>query len=271
MLTSHYKDKDGWHTVYSPQTFEATCAVLETVIRNWIHDLQYIRVYVPVLQTTAPFQVPMLPFMFAIAFDQLTSNTATPTSFSVTCTGSNVCLAALGVNDPAPSAASYNSVSLTSQGSVTVPVANDKIALFTLLGASTGAHTLSYTGSGGTQAVSYSGVGALSGFATNTGGSGGDINITFTVSVASSVVLSSAYGRTGPHALSASTGIANDRYGLSTNGLSSVGDSGSVSSNTLCQWHNSNGSFPNDNGMLGIVLEPAAAPATGGFFLAAAR
>lgn len=196
----------------------------------------------------------------AIAFDAITSNTATPTSFSHTVTGSNPVLVALVAGDPA--SMTYGGVSLTRQVGVLVPVAGDPLSCWTLLNPATGANTLASSGGTapvGVQAVSYTGVGALSGANSDTAGN--PTTITFTVGVANSLIVCSGYGRNGPHALAASTGVVNDRYGLTTSGICSAGDSGLVSSNTSISWSNAGSPNPGDTASVGIVLEPAASSA----------
>lgn len=260
ILSSHYKDETGWHTIHSPQTLEGACAIIETAVRSFFHKLEAVRIMIHQPQF-AGLPIAPSPFMFAVAFDQLTSNTASPSSFSVTVTGSNTVMVAMYSMSGAtnPTSVTYNSVGLTNQISATVPVAGDAINCWTLVGTSTGSNTLASSGGTptGTQAGSYTGVGAVSGANSDT--SGDPTTATYTVGVANSFVVSSGYGRNGPHALTASTGIVNDRYGLGTSAIGSYGDSGAVSSNTSISWSNTGSPNPNDTAQVGIVIEPVSA------------
>jgi hypothetical protein len=205
------------------------------------------------------------PYVLAIAFDTITSNTASPTSFSHTVSGSNPALvpfyAAAGTD---PSTVTYASVGLSKKATATVPTAGDPVSVWATatLPSATGSNTLASSGGlpVGVQAISYSGVGAITNANSGTGGTNG-ISVTYTVTVANSFVVSSGYGRNGPHALAASTGIVNDRYGLTTSGICSCGDTDSVSVNTLTRWSNAGSPNPNDNAQVGLVLEPSGAAA----------
>lgn len=193
----------------------------------------------------------------AIAFDAITSNTASPTSFSHTVTGSDTALVVFMAGDPA--SATYNGVSLTRQVGVSVPIAGDPLSCWTLLNPATGSNTFATSGGTapiGVQCLSYTGVTAISGANSDT--SGNPTAITFTVSVANSWVVGSGYGRNGPHALAPSTGVTNDRYGLTTSGIPSAGDSGAVSSNHTMNWDNTGSPNPLDTASVGVVLEPVA-------------
>lgn len=195
----------------------------------------------------------------AIAFDQITTELVTPGSFAVTLGASATVLVVFtGGNGGDPTTMTYGLSAMTKQATATVPIAGDPVACWTLLNPPTGLNTLVSTGTTptGTQALSYSGVGAVSGANSDT--SGDPTTITFTVGVANSFVVGSGYGRNGPHAMLPSTGVANDRYGLTTSGVPAAGDSGAVSSNTSLSWANTGSPNPNDTASVGIVLEPSA-------------
>lgn len=190
----------------------------------------------------------------AIAIDANTRSTAT--SFSHTCTGSDLILRVVvsTAGSAAGLTATYNGVSMTQAVSVDVPVAGDGHAEFYLLDPATGSNTVAITGatSPDSNAISYTGVAAVSGAASSTGTMSFSQN--FTVGVANSWVLSSSRRRPGPVASTPSTGVTNDRTNL--NAAVGIGDSGPESTGTITHtW--AGGS--SDGSIAGFVIEPVVA------------
>lgn len=173
---------------YFAHTFEGSCALLETQIREFFakKSLKIHKVYIPQL---APVGLNKfnLPFIFAIAFDAK-SDAGTPVanggsswtaSWSHTCTGSNLSLVVgtlYSTTSAAVNVATYNSVTMTN-GINRVDVY--RISLDYLGSPSTGSHTVTISGNasvgnlytGG--AISFSGSNDYSpldgtGFSTNT-------------------------------------------------------------------------------------------------------
>lgn len=194
----------------------------------------------------------------AIAFDSNTRSTAT--SFSHTCTGSDrlLRLVVSTAGSAAGLTATYNGVSMTQAVSVDVPVAGDGHAEFYLINPASGSNTVAITGatSPDSNAISYTGVTAVSGATSSTGTIPFSQN--FTVGVANSWVLSSSRRRPGPVASTPSTGVTNDR--TNSNAAVGIGDSGPEAISTVSHtW--SGGS--SDGSIAGFVIEPvtAAGPA----------
>lgn len=191
----------------------------------------------------------------AIAFVAATNSASA--SFSHTNNGNALVLyVENGANDVT---ATYNSVSLTKQVAQILTGAGDYITCLTLTNPATGSNTVSISGTtiGNATILSYSGV---LGFANPTSGqnSGASITLAVTVSNANSWVSSCAFGRTGPHNLTPSTGVTNDRTSGST--IIGVGDSGPESAGTVNHVWNNSGSSNNT----AIGLEITVAPETGG-------
>lgn len=185
--------KDGkWTRLYSFHTTEAAIAHFESVIRNGFEKLIPDRVYFPQLASSGGVPVPShFGILMAVAYDAVSSSAATSTTLTTThtCTGSDRYLTAGGSGRETISAASYNSVSMSSLGT---PAFNSPVraAMYGLLGPASGGNTLSMT-FGGTQnvlgGISFTGAGSVSGYTSNTG-SGTSTSLTVT-SVSTSVVV----------------------------------------------------------------------------------
>lgn len=153
-------------------TFEATCAYLETLIRNFF-DIKWLDVRVSNLQLATPFGSPQIPWIsFAIALDTANSGASTSTSpltWSHTTTGSNPLIfigpGGVGTGAVSISAVTYNSVSAIKANSQNASNSTHfAIAATWLLGScATGANTVSISFSGtaanmAAGATSFSGV-----------------------------------------------------------------------------------------------------------------
>ena len=121
----------------------------------------------------------------------------------------------------------------------TVPTAGDSFAIFYLLAPTAGSFNVVATGTSisGIVVAVYSGVGSIGGSTGKTQSSGSSITTTaITATNANSWMVSAAQGRLGPHALTPSTGVTNDRFGATTNGYASLGDSGPASGSITHTW-----------------------------------
>lgn len=189
--TTFYKD-GKWHRLYSFHTVEAAIAHFESVIRNGFEKLIPDRIYFPQLASSGGVPVPShFGILMAVAYNAVSSTASASTTLTTThtCTGSDRYLTAGGSGRETISAASYNSVSMSSLGT---PAFNSPVraALYGLLNPASGGNTLSMT-FGGTNnvlgGISFSGAGAVSGYTSNTG-SGTATSLTV-VSVATSLVV----------------------------------------------------------------------------------
>lgn len=197
----------------------------------------------------------------AIAFDAVTNSTSA--SFSHTCTGFARGLL-VWVESPADDiTATYGGVAMTKLGSVQLVVAGDWATLLSLVNPSAGSNTVAISGTtptNGNNAVSYTGV---LGFANYTSGQnvGASIALVVTVSVANSWVTTGAFGRLGPHNLTPSTGVTNDRTAGNT--ALGVGDSGPEGAGTVSHtWNNASGL---NSSALGCEVQlTTAVPSSGG-------
>lgn len=189
--TTFYKD-GKWHRLYSFHTVEAAIAHFESVIRNGFEKLIPDRVYFPQLASSGGVPVPShFGILMAVAYDAVSSSAAASNTLTTThtCTGSDRYLTAGGSGRQTISAASYNSVSMSSLGT---PAFNSPVraALYGLLGPASGGNTLSMV-FGGAQnvlgGISFTGAGSVSGYASNTGSSTStSLNVT---SVSTSLVV----------------------------------------------------------------------------------
>ena len=185
------RDENGHiKTFYACHSFESVIALTEAKVRETLHDLRSFkvnlpyRIYIPALQTTNGFTLNTSPYLFAIAYDApagvptATASTPSPTSASVTCTGSNLVLFSTHTGNQGPTT-TLTSVVRNSISSSQVGVIKDNIGtgvntyLMYQFNPSTGAYNLTVTMSssyGIVGATSYSGVdtSALDGSSTTT-------------------------------------------------------------------------------------------------------
>lgn len=192
MSSSTFYKNGRWHRLYSFHTAEAAIAHFESVIRNGFEKLIPDRVYFPQLAGPGGIPVPsQFGILMAVAYDAVSSSAATATTLTTThtCTGSDRYLTAGGSGRQTISAASYNSVAMTSLGT---PAFNSPVraAMYGLLGPDSGGNTLSMT-FGGTYnvlgGISFTGAGSVSGYVSNTGSST-TVSLTV-VSVSTSIVV----------------------------------------------------------------------------------
>lgn len=186
MSTASFYKEGRLHHLYSFHTVEAAIAHFESVIRNGFEKLIPDRVYFPQLVSAGGIPVPShFGILMAVAYDAVSSSAAASTTLTTThtCTGSDRYLTAGGSGRETISAASYNSVSMSSLGT---PAFNSPVraALYGLLGPASGGNTLSMT-FGGTYnvlgGISFTGAGSVSGYASNTGsGTSTSLNVTST-------------------------------------------------------------------------------------------
>lgn len=164
---------------HSFHTFEAVVAFCESYLRHQLRRLMRfeeslgrVRVFIPKLQSAAGFPVPTSPFLFAIAFDAVSVTSgysqSSGATLAHTTSGSNRALVVTlhgGGATPGTQftsqAATYNSVSMTKQ--YTVTAGNRQTNQFTLGAPATGSNNVAVTWSGGGTearifAVSYTGV-----------------------------------------------------------------------------------------------------------------
>ncbi len=245
-------------------TFEASIALLEVSVRN-LFKLKRFRIYVPVLQIAGSYPIIASPYIFAIAFD--TVATSSLNSFTYTCTGSDRALVGdiLQGGSPNDITVTYNGVSMTKSRYVTIPTSGDSFGLFTLVNPASGGNTVSIGGTGVTGTVktfvSYTGVSAFANATSNTN-SGASISLTITIGTANSWAFSVATGRTGPHNLTPSTGVTNDR--TTGNTQLGSGDSGPLASGTTSHTWLNGASL--DNAVAGIeIVAVAGATVNSGF------
>lgn len=148
---------DGKNVIHQAHTFEGACALIETWIRN-AFKFKLVKVWIPQFSSPMGLPVQNMAYRFAIAFDVAASAvgalSASPNTFSHTCTGSNLelvvgsCEGGVG----ADTAASYNSVSMTRQ---TIQVTTVFVTQFTLNAPASGAHTVSVTAAGTSGTVGF--------------------------------------------------------------------------------------------------------------------
>lgn len=134
---------DGETTVYSFHTVEAFLAHGEGMVRGFLPRRLPVRVFIPMLQTTAGFPIPASPFLFAIAFDSSARNggaDASSRTAAMTCTGSNLILIGAGSTTSVSSitGATYNSVAMTATSGNLNTGASQILRQFGLVGPSTG-------------------------------------------------------------------------------------------------------------------------------------
>lgn len=154
----------GSTTYYAAHSFEGACALTETYIRGLLASWKPapLRIFIPILQTTAGFPIPTSPYLFAIALDAVTQSfgqaAGTTATLAHTATGSNLLATCqVDTNNHVGSGITsvvYNGTGMTGTGDV----ANDgsanlvSVYLYWLASPSTGAQTITVTG-----AVSYDG------------------------------------------------------------------------------------------------------------------
>lgn len=158
--------------LYELYTFEATCAHIETLIREFF-KIHWLDIRVTHLQFAFPVNTPELriPWIsFAIALDATSTGTSTSTSpvtISHTITGSNTILITSGesfsLGSTTISTPTYNSVSENLLDTTKTVGTNGLVGLWYLLNPTTGANTVSMAFGGSTPfgcigSVSWSGV-----------------------------------------------------------------------------------------------------------------
>lgn len=154
---TQYFDEYGRDTVKVELfTFEATCAHLETLIRN-LFKIRWLHLQVTQLQFGLPVNTPELriPFIsFAVALDVATTEGAaassSPATYTHTCTGSNLSLVVGSVSfdlggAPTMTSTTYNGTSCTLVGSTKAVGTTSLMGLWYLLAPATGANTVSIT------------------------------------------------------------------------------------------------------------------------------
>lgn len=150
----------GWvngEWVQQAYTFESSCALVETAIRNFIRfpKFKLVKVYIPQLSFVGLPQQRQQPYLLAIAYDNVSAEI---TSASLTITGSDMILvtAARALSGDDLTGVTYNSVSLT-LGVKQTMLARTQY-LHYLKGPSTGSNTLTFSGtSTAGRGASYSG------------------------------------------------------------------------------------------------------------------
>lgn len=151
---------------YRAHSLEAACALMEQYVRGFFKELEFVRIYVPKLAVAGNLFQPS-PFLFAIAFDTTTqsSSASGATTFSFTCTGSQLSLVVNGgiANNGQTFTCTYNAVSMTGASAAITMNNSQQMQTFHLSGPATGANNIVFTPSGtsgGTDvaAGSYSGV-----------------------------------------------------------------------------------------------------------------
>lgn len=161
-------------TIQVAHSWEAACALFEHSIREFFASgfkWRLIRVYVPspaFAFAGMSHQKMDMPYVFAIARDAATdggfAGGISTRAFNHTCTGSNLIVFGLLINDTNRvwSSASYNSVAMTQAGSDVDFGDDHACSMMYLVNPATGTHSLSMTVSGSCTmiqaAASYSGV-----------------------------------------------------------------------------------------------------------------
>lgn len=166
----------GWvdgKWVQQAHSFEASCALIETVVRSYIRvpKFKVVKVYIPQL-APAGFGMPSSsPYLFAIAFDAATGvfgvnpAGAGPLVFSQTCTGSDRLLW-VEVEETNSQlrvmSATYAAVAMTKTANSPLVAQDDRFNAFYLAAPATGANDVSCSIDGGTAIIigcsaSYSG------------------------------------------------------------------------------------------------------------------
>lgn len=139
-----------------PHTFEALCAVIETMVRSLKFSFKVVRV--PALVTPQGVLFPSF-YSFAIATDATAVNTP-PVGFtwSHTCTGSNLVLFVMGFGPSALTSVTYNLVNATETRTALTNGDGSGVHWY-LAGPTTGANNviISGTASGAYVSVSYTG------------------------------------------------------------------------------------------------------------------
>ena len=195
-MSSYVFHKDGkTYRGYSFHTIEAMVAHFEGIIRDRFEKLIPDKIFITQLAGDAgamgfdPFGLGGV--LMAVAYDAVSSSAALSTTLTTThtCTGSDRYLTAGGSGRGTISAASYNSVSMSSLGT---PAFNSPVraAMYGLLGPASGGNTLSMTFADNTNVlggISLTGAGSTSGYNSNTG-TGTATSLTI-VSVSTSIVV----------------------------------------------------------------------------------
>ena len=152
-MSAHaWRDKDGKSGItYQYHSFEAVCAGVETIIRDfltWRPKFRVVKIWVPVFSSTIGLPKAS-PFMFAIAFDNSRESDGLPSNpqtFSYTVTGSNPILwAGTTIANNTVTAVSYNSVGLTQLDTYTINGSGPNGVFYAhyLPGPATGSNTVS--------------------------------------------------------------------------------------------------------------------------------
>lgn len=235
--------------VQTAHTWEASCALFETMIRESFSYRYPVRVWIPVLWTTQGIPVFASPYLFAIGLDTTsdTTNNPSPVTQSFTCTGSNLLLVAGGVHNSAtPTGVLYSTDAMSQINSTILVGSGYYLSAWGLIAPATGANNITATLSGTdsyVRAVSYSGV-LQSGFPdSNNGGSGTNNTLTASTTVVASNCWQTtwAYNQAG-EAFVAGAGIGAIRGGAATN--QKFGDSnttvGTGSQSQTMTWTTSN-------------------------------
>lgn len=164
MTSTAYRHKGKMYVTHKAWSFEAKVALTETVIRELLQSvsewrmprLVLVPMYSPMYQFSNSLKLPSgipSPYRFAIAFDATSHSTSpgigsgsSPFSWSHTCTGSNLTLVVGSLGETGISAGTYNSVSMTQQGTNQLDSAgNSASSMWTLFGPSTGANNITMT------------------------------------------------------------------------------------------------------------------------------
>lgn len=159
----------GNKTYYYAHSWEASFAIAETIIRNaFAWRPAPFRVYIPIMQMPGGVQIPVSPFLFAIAVDTATQGataTGSPKTWNHTCTGSDLMLfiqTAINSSSQTTTSVTYNASAATDAGVVaTYTTGGGKSQIFYKLSPSTGSNQISCSFTGGYFAgnsCSYSGV-----------------------------------------------------------------------------------------------------------------
>lgn len=216
-------------------TLEAQIALFEVYLRNLLtKNFGFKVVILPQIQLAGFGKLGLMPYRFAIAFDNAQSSPGSGTSpytVAFTCTGSNLALISLAYNGASTAdnftSDLYNGATMT-KNQFNNGSAITSVALFTLLAPATGANNsvLSFSSdqAGRQLFVSYTGVDQTTGIDV-TGASGAPATTSCAVTIITTV--DGCWGTllcvNGSGAPTASTNINATRVGASTNFI--VGDS----------------------------------------------